>query len=262
MAKIHLDRMRQKYGFTGERYRELMQKIIGQNSVNIANNLGRMTKENYERAAKKVTTREKRFIVPDVSEALPKRGVFARKAAIDGKRITDKLRDQMTKDLRTTLTQFTPNTGEATYLFRRGAKAGRVNPKLVADFESRIQKTFEGYTRRDPSYNMPRNVHSIAVTEVRSVADEIKYAYMEQIKRRNPDFQIRKKWIHNKALSEEPRPHHMALDGKTVGWDEFFIVDSPDSGRVQMRYPHDPGAPAGEVINCHCDFDVIVQRLT
>lgn len=258
MAKFHLDRIRRKYGFTGERYRELLQQIIAVNSGNMARAMGRLSKEHYDKAAKKVSTKEQKFIVPDVSEVIPKRGVFARKAAIDGKRMTDKLRDRITKDLRDTMNQFTPKTGEATFLFRRGAKAGKVNPKLIDDFEGRIRKSFENYTKVDPSYGVPRNIHTIAVTEVRSVADEVKASYVEALAKKNPDFQIRKRWVHNKRLSENPRPHHMSINGQTVDWDDMFTLGNG----VKMRYPHDPLAPAEEVISCHCDFDVLIQRLT
>lgn len=258
MAKIHLDRMRRKYGFTGERYRELLQKIMAQNTINISNALGRMSRANWEKAAKKVSRKEKRFVVPDVSEVLPKKGIFVRKAAIDGTRITDALRDKLTKNLRDSMLKFTPKTGEATFIFRRGVKAGRVNPKLVKSFEEEITKTFAGYTKTNKQYGMPTNIHSIAVTEVRSAADEVKFRYVEEIARKNPDFQVRKKWIHNKALSENPRPHHMAIDGQTVEWSDRFTLGNG----FKIRYPHDPEAPAEEVINCHCDFDVLIKRLT
>lgn len=250
--------MRRKYGFTGERYRELIQRIIQQNSINIANKLGRLGRDHYERAARKVSTQERRFVVPDVSEALPARGVFMRKAAVSGKRMIDTLRDRLTKNLRESMMQFTPKTGEATFITRRGVRAGRVNPKLVEEFERDMKSTFEGYTRTDPSYGVPANIHQIAVTELRSTADEVKASYMDEIARRNPDFAIRKRWVHNKRLSEQPRPHHMAIDGQTVKWDEHFVLGNG----FRMRYPHEPGAPPEEVIGCNCDFDVLVQRLT
>lgn len=259
MAKFHLDRLHRKFGWTrGRNYRGLMTDIIDLNSLSLARATGRISKQNFQKTADRVSTRETRLLIPDVSEAIPKRSVFARKAAQDGKLLTDKLRDRVTKSLRATFTEFSPTTGEPAYQFRGGAKKGRTNPKLVARFEASITKDFRNYTRVDPSYGVPPNIHGIAVTEVRSVADEMKWQYAKTIQKKNPDFTIRKRWRHNKSLSEEPRPHHMAADGTTVGFDEAFEL----SNGARLMYPHDPAAEAEEVIGCHCDYDVLIQRLT
>jgi len=258
MAKVHLDRMGFKYGYTaGGSLPKLMQQILASNTGNIQRAVGRLGKEHYDKALKRITTKRRRFVLPDVSEALPKRSVFVRKAAADGKRLTDDLRDRLTKNLRKTLNTFTPKTGEQAFTFRRGVREGRVNPKLVASFEKGITNDFAGYTRKDPTYGIPSNIHTIAVTEVRSAADEIKWEYLQRFTQKNKDVIIDKKWIHNKALSEEPRKHHMAIDGQRVPIDEMFTLGNG----VQMRYPHDSQAPAEEVYCCHCDFDVILTVL-
>ena len=43
------------------------------------------------------------------------------------------------------------------------------------------------------------------------------------------------------------RPEHLALDGETLPMDEPF-----DAGGEPMMFPHDPGASAGNVVNCRC----------
>jgi len=51
-----------------------------------------------------------------------------------------------------------------------------------------------------------------------------------------------KKWI--SSGKAHPRPRHAALDGKTVPVDEDFTGGIP--------YPHAPGLPAKETVNCGC----------
>jgi hypothetical protein len=253
MAKVHLDRLKEKYGWTGGSYTNLMREIVATETGNISRAIGRLSKDNFENAKNKMPkNRRQRFIVPDVSEVLPKRSVHVRKAAERGKLLTDELRDGLTKDLRDTMQQFTPKTGEQMMVVRRGEKAGRVNEKLVKDFQKRIEGTFAGYTKKDKTYGVPPNVQQIATTEVRSTVNQIKQSYMQRMLKKNPDIRAEKKWIHNTSLSQQPRENHLAMDGKTVEWNERFVLPNG----VSMLHPHDPDAPASEVISCHCDYEI------
>lgn len=255
MAKFYLDRLRRKYGYTGGALQDLMRQIIDVNSGNIARATARISKDHYERAVRRFPKGvQKKFVLPDISEALPKRSVFIRKAAERGKRLTDDLRDSLTGNLRDTLQDF-DKTGKQSFITRRGVAAGRINPELVERFEGRITKTFWNYTKRDPSYGIPANIHDIAVTEVRSAADNIKWEYVKALRKRNEKAWFLKRWKHNKSLSKEPRPHHMAIDGQEAELEEPFVLGNG----VRIMYPHDPEADAEEVINCHCDFDVIIS---
>lgn len=56
----------------------------------------------------------------------------------------------------------------------------------------------------------------------------------------------KKTWLHVGG-GKEDRPAHLALDGKTIGIKEYFMVNGH-----QCLYPHDPNLPASEVINCYC----------
>lgn len=47
------------------------------------------------------------------------------------------------------------------------------------------------------------------------------------------------------------RLHHDAADGQIKDVDKPFIIHGK-TGAVKMMHPHDPKAPAGEVINCGC----------
>jgi hypothetical protein len=48
------------------------------------------------------------------------------------------------------------------------------------------------------------------------------------------------------------RWNHDAIDGQTVDADKPFLVPTLNEGTIEMMYPHDPTAPAGEVVNCGC----------
>lgn len=66
---------------------------------------------------------------------------------------------------------------------------------------------------------------------------------------------VKKKWKH--LPSEHPRLQHVAMQGKTVGFSEPFIL--PDGTR--MLYPHDPSAPIRHTAGCHCQADYVVDFL-
>lgn len=259
MAKYQLDHFVKKYGWRGHKYRALMSKIIAHNSEHVARAIGRLTNENYSKAVKKISTKERRFIVPDVQEVLPKRSVFIRKGADRGWLLTDSIRTQLSKDLREAMKVVTPKTGEARFIKRRGRGAGRVSPKIIKEFEARLSETFKGYVAPDKKIGVPRNIHHIAVTEMRSVADDIKYKYASTFTKRNPDVVMKKRWVHNTYLSKAVkwiRKGHDEINGDTVGLHDKFMVRNDQTGAFdEMLHPHSPGAPAEQVIGCHCDVE-------
>lgn len=50
---------------------------------------------------------------------------------------------------------------------------------------------------------------------------------------------------------------HVRLNGQTV---DFNLPFTDPSNGVQMLHPHDPTAPASEVINCRCNYAVVNKR--
>ena len=271
MAKIHLKRLEEKYDvqpgeLRGERLREVMGEIIASNNENISRATGRISRANYDKQARKIRKKGKRVILPSVEEVLPKRSVFVRKAAQEGNIITDRLRDALTKNLRETLADFKTKTGEQAFIRRRGAQAGTINPAVIAEFRKAITKTYEGYTKRDPSIGVPKNIRAITVTEIRSTVDAMKHEYNTQLIRRNPNIRMQKRWIQNRSLSIEPREDHAAVDGTRVDFGEPFRVPLTRKKNgvltrtiTLMQYPHDPTAPAEQVINCSCEAEYIAR---
>lgn len=66
---------------------------------------------------------------------------------------------------------------------------------------------------------------------------------------------IVKIWRHFPNL--DPRHQHMAMNGKSVGLFERFVL--PDG--TTMQFPHDPSAPVKHTANCHCQADYDIDFL-
>lgn len=155
--------------------------------------------------------------------------VTVRKGAEDGKMITDTLRDVLTRGLRKAITD-NPNDTE----------------KAIAQMQSHVKDTFTTYTTS--------HAKMIAVTEVRSSVDLSKAEYVRELISRNPNrLRVTKKWVHHDHLVKVPRPTHKAIDGEKVLFNQPFSIG--------LMYPHDPNAPASEVIGCQCGYQVEVEEM-
>lgn len=60
-----------------------------------------------------------------------------------------------------------------------------------------------------------------------------------------PDRSYFKRWL--ATDDTRTRPDHREADGQLAAWSQPFVV-----GGFPMMHPHDPAAPAREVINCRC----------
>jgi hypothetical protein len=274
MSKIWIKRLSDKYGMiksdemSGTKYSDLISHIVQHNNGNISRAITRQSKDKWNKALSKISTEEKRFIMPDLSDVFPKRAPHILKSAESGKLISQTLRDNLTANLRESLNQFTPTTGEQTYIKRRGKNAGQINPKVIEDFKSRITDTFTNYTKKDPKIGIPKNIQAIATTEIRTTVNTTKKIYTDALREKNPELKLRKKWIHHSSLSDTPRKGHLQLDGKTIDYDDTFTVVQYKKhgnkwikiGTVQMEHPHDNNGGAEEVINCNCDWEVLARR--
>lgn len=271
MAKISLDRLKKKYGagdLEGENYSGLISTILATNQENVSRRIGELGQTEWNRALAKITGERKSFVIPSLEEVLPKRSVFTLKAAQNGNKITDTLRDRLTADLRAVLSGFTPKTAEQTYVTRRGTHAGQINPRLVKEFKDRITQTFQHYTKNDPKFGIPSNVKSIAVTEVRSAVGMIKREFADQLTKRNSSIKLWKRWIHNANLSKVPRHGHLELNKKAVPNDQQFTIRTYKKKEGRWKHtatayasgPHAPELPASEVIGCNCDLVYEAKR--
>lgn len=255
MAKIHLDRIRKKYGFTGQSYRKLIEQILETNTQNIHNNIGRILVRDLKAKAKTLRI-GKQILVPDLTSVLPKRAIHLRKSAEKGTKLTDTLRDRLTNDLKQVLT--TP-----AYEQQKGRLAGKLRESLITDFQNKITETFDGYTK-SRGEKLPSNLATIARTEVRSAVSVVKHEYMQALVNKNPDLDVQKVWLHRGSGRKgyTPRGNHEDLDGTQIGMDEHFEIISEDGRRHLCAHPHDDRLPAEEVINCGCEMKyVFVKRI-
>lgn len=272
MASDHFKRLSKKYGkenITGKKYRTLMEELIEKNSKAVTGRLAKMNQDQWKDALKRITPKEKRFVLPDVRSVIPTDSFFVNKAAENGKLLTDNLRQSLNKDLRDTLTTFTEKTGEQNFIARRGRTAGQINPKLIDQFEQKITNTFKTYTKKDPKYGVPSNVRDIAVTEMNSTVNNLKANYMNQAIESNPDLISSKKWLHHPERSKKrPRKGHSIVGSqKPRPFDKPFKVPNYRDiggrqvrvGYVWMDYPHDPNAPLDQKVNCHCEVTYFIR---
>jgi hypothetical protein len=268
--KLYLDRLTKRVGYKKENLSKLMEKVLAFNNEKLHNAIYRIKASDFEKQNKKIIE-GKRFILPDLSDVLPKRSVFAKKAAIRGKIINDNLRDKVTADLRTTLNEF-KESGELPWVRGRGEKAGTLNPKLIDAFRGRIETTFQPLTKRNPEYGgIPSNIRNIAVTEVASTVNDIKEQYHDRFMQRNPNVGAFKTWVHSKDHKriKDFREGHFRLDGKTIPADQMFEVkeyrevngkQKSTGGVTQMSRPHDQGAPLSEIVGCMCSIVYSYRR--
>ncbi len=253
MAKLHLSRLEKKYGktVTGSNYRALMSEIIASNADNVSRAVLRLQDDKFKQST---PVKQKVINLPDITDVLPKRSVFTRKAADKGAMMTDNLRDQLTKNLRAVLES-------DKYIRRRGSLAGTLKESALADFEATIKQTFQNYTKKDPRIGIPSNVHTIAVTELRSTVNNIKDEYMGALVKKNDDAEIMKEWRHNGRMVKTPRMHHREISGLEIPYNREFVMYNKVTGNtVHCNYPHDPDLPPEEVIGCQCEVIYRIRK--
>lgn len=240
-------------------YNKRLQKILAKNEMTTRRHIGNLQKKDWEKALSKIGHKEKPFQIPNPNDIMPKRDLIVMKTEERGRLINRNMRENLSDDLRRTLRKFR-TTGQPSFVRLRGAKAGTINPKLVKDFEERITSTFKDYTKKDPRLGVPANVHTMAVTETRSVINNAKMEYMYELNNRNPDLRMKKKWVHNKSLSRQPRKNHIRMNNRKVEMHSFFKVPRIEGGYDLMEQPHDRNAPPEQVIGCHCDVVFIASK--
>lgn len=261
MAKIHVNRVAESLGLSpdemsGMNYQDLMSEVLDKNTRNIQRAVGRMTNTNYEKQIvnlkKKGRLKEKVVLLPSMEDVFPKRSVAVVKAAESGKLVTQTLADRMNKSLRDTMKSW--QASGKPFEVPTGRNAGKIDPRLIQEFEKDITGVFQEYTKRDPSTGVPGNVRQIAITEIRTNIDSIKSEYHKQLERKNAgNIESTKTWKQNRGLSKEPREYHTAVDGVTVLRNSPFLVPNPNGGFDRMMHPHDPTAPPEQTIGCSCD---------
>jgi hypothetical protein len=264
--KLYLDRLKKRLGYKGENLSRLMEKVLSFNNEKLHNTIYRIKASDFDKQNKKIIE-GKQFNLPDMSDVLPKKSVFMRKAAIRGRLINDNLRDKLNADLRSTFNEF-KESGELPWT----KKTGKLNPKLIDAFRSKITDTFQPLTKRNPEYGgIPSNIRNIAVTEVTSTVNDIKEQYHKRLMERNPGIKGFKTWMHSldHKRTKEFREGHFKLHGKTIPADQMFSVKEYLSVKGKMKFtgnvsqmsrPHDQSAPLNQIIGCMCSIVYSYRR--
>jgi len=224
--RLTLKKLAKKYGvdIKGATYAQVVQEIVQDNVARASKKMGDLSNRRMKKA---FADSIKNGIVDLPEYAIP--NVTVRKGADDGKMITDTLRDTLTRGLRQAILE-NPNDTE----------------KAIAQMQQSVKDTFNTYTTS--------HAKMIAVTEVRSSVDLSKAEYVKELIARNPNrLRVTKKWIHHDHLVKIPRPTHKAIDGEKVLFNQPFSIG--------LMYPHDPSAPASEVIGCQCGYQVEVEEM-
>ena len=224
--RLTLKKLAKKYGvdIKGATYTKVVQEIINENVARASKKMGNLSNRRMNQA---FADSIKDGVVDLPAYAIS--NVTVRKGAEDGKMITDTLRDVLTRGLRKAITD-NPNDTE----------------KAIAQMQSHIKDTFTTYTTS--------HAKMIAITEVRSSVDLSKAEYVRELIARNPNkLRVTKKWIHHDHLVKVPRLTHKAIDGEKVLFNQPFSIG--------LMYPHDPNAPASEVIGCQCGYQVEVEEM-
>ena len=88
----------------------------------------------------------------------------------------------------------------------------------------------------------------IVRTEVNRAFNAAAHARLEEQAKVLPG--MRNQWRRSGKVNS--RPEHDAADGQVQEVGTPFVIHSRKDGKVTLRYPGDPQAPAGQTINCGC----------
>jgi hypothetical protein len=265
--RVRLDRLRERFGWTGGKYRALMAGIVSKTHATVQERVATLSEEHFRgqlRRMKKSTARQ--LQIPKAIEVQLSRQQQIRKGATNGALLADTMRTKLSQALRTTMAEYIASDHEHS----RGQARGTVNPALVDQFQGRISELFSEYTQSGNG-EFPPNIRTIAETEVRSAASDTKHQYAVSLAEANRGkIFMTKTWIHRPGLSAEPREGHAMEDGRTIGLHDRFMVANMvkrhgtwwHQGDVAMLHPHDPSAPPEQVINCHCEVNYRYEFVT
>lgn len=246
--------LKKKYGWSGDKYQDLMGKIIKENQTKIADQILNSDKRRFDKNIRALMPKshEKKFVLPDVGNII-RRSPTILKAADQGKLLMETVRDRIRKDVKDAMLQHGLTT-----------KTGALNKNVVRTLRKNLNETFDGYTKKDPTFKKPTNIEVIAVTETNSVANNVRHEYAKQAEESAKDsgFEMAKRWKHNPSPKKHPREGHLDLDGEEISMDEQFELQGGDGRTYLVQRPYDTSLPAGEVIACHCELEYFWRRVT
>jgi Phage Mu protein F like protein len=125
--------------------------------------------------------------------------------------------------------------------------------KAIAEGRALDKATIEKIAKAHDARLLKARGKAIAEHEAFTAQAQGRREAYEQLMESGKVESIDKKWNHNTA--QDARPDHRALDGKTVGFNEAFVMDD----MTALQYPHDPDAPAHHTLGCRCSVIYVPQ---
>lgn len=115
------------------------------------------------------------------------------------------------------------------------------NGASIPDVQAQVEHLFS-----DTNVQQWKNrARTVARTEVVGAYNGGLHDAFTMLADADPDTSYVHRWLATE--DQRTRPDHREADGQTVPWGQPFTV-----GGYQMMHPHDPTAPAKEIINCRC----------
>jgi hypothetical protein len=254
---MDINNLRSKYGVKsdnvrGKRYNRIVKDILKENSIQIVDAVLTTDKKRFAKNMKEMLPKSKRnkiLVLPNVDNVVRKSSSII-KAADRGEIVMQSRRDDIRKIITKVMTENNITN-----------KNGTVNKSITVKIEKELKSYFKSYTKNTPPYGVPKNLHTIAVTEGRYQINNVRLEYMKELHKTagKDGFIMQKAWKHNISLSRESRENHESIVNQ--GWidinDKFILIDS--SGRsYEVETPHDIKLPPGEFIGCNCE---VVYRM-
>ena len=240
-------RLQNRYGkgvFEGNSLADISKLIIEKNTENVAHAIAttdqRRLRTNLKRVQPASAGRSKKLVFPDVSNVI-RRSKTLIKAAEDGDVLSTTLRTRMQRAVKRTLFEHGVSTTR-----------GTVPKRLATDLKKAMTKAFKPYTKKNARLGMPAHVARIAITEARFAANTIRREYTEQLAAQNPDWEVRKKWNHNR--SRHPRENHLRMHGREVSLASSFKFRTAKGKITTISGPYDPRLGPDDIVGCHCEL--------
>lgn len=240
-------RLQNRYGkgvFEGNSLADISKLIIEKNTETVAHAIAttdqRRLRNNLKRVQPASSGRSKKLVFPDVSNVI-RRSKTLIKAAEDGDVLSTTLRTRMQRAVKRTLLEHGVTTTR-----------GTVPKRLATDLKKAMTHAFKPYTKKHSKLGMPAHVARIAITEARFAANTIRLEYAQELAEQNPDFAIRKKWIHNK--SRHPRANHRRMHGREIAIENSFKFRAANGSTTTVTGPHDSRLGPEDTIYCHCEL--------
>lgn len=240
-------RMKKRFDWSGDKYSELIGKIIKENKAKIGDKVGESGKRRFETSLRDILPkgkRDKKIVLPDVSNIV-RRSPTIIKAATQGELIMKTLRERMAGDVKRAMISEGINS-----------KAGHINKNVARSVRKNLNETFDSYTKRDPKFKKPTNIEAIVVTETQSVANTVRHDYAKAVNEsaEADGVKMTKTWIHNRPKKSHPRTNHIGMHGTEIDMDDKFILTDSTGVKVEIEGPYDSRLSAADVICCRCEL--------